>query len=182
MDKQEALEKMLDVFHRYYTVNTETPAAPFAAEAVFHLHNENYFLIKSAKYAEQDSNEYVFFALADTLTPELFEELAARAWEEGLARAEENIKKNHRNSDVSLYILADRVDPACDQVIQKKRMSRSYMLGFRGYSHFRALAYDLSDRRSRFNYMGDTLMRTVRIVFEEKAQPIKKRKLFEPKQ
>ena len=169
MDKKEALERLLPVFGRFYTVNTDTPAKPFCAEAVFHLHNENYFLLKSAKYAEQDSNEYVFFAFADTLTPGLFNELSSRAWEEGLSRAD--IRANHRNSDVSLYILADRTDPEAFRLLKKARLSKSYRFGFHGYSHFRVIALDLGRLSYFHNYMGDLLARTIKIAFPEALLP-----------
>ena len=165
MNRFDALEHLLTVFNRFYTVNRESPAKPFSAEAVFHLHNENYFLLKSAKYAEQDSNEYVFFALTENLTPELYRELASRAWEEGLSRAE--VKQNHRNSDVSLYILSERISPETVRLIKKARLSKSYRLGFYGYSHFRVISYDPLTGRYVHNYMGDLLARTIKIAFPD---------------
>ncbi|MBE5996419.1 MAG: hypothetical protein E7240_03565 [Lachnospiraceae bacterium] len=165
MDRFEALDHLLTVFNRFYSVNKESPAEPFAAEAVFHLHNENYFLLKSAKYAEQDSNEYVFFALAENLTPESYKELEEKAWAEGLSRTE--IKQNHRNSDVSLYILSEGISPETIRMIKKTRLSKSYRFGFYGYSHFRVISYDPLSNRFVHNYMGDLLARTIKIAFPD---------------
>ncbi|MBQ9827809.1 MAG: hypothetical protein IJM62_03915, partial [Lachnospiraceae bacterium] len=67
MDRQEALDKILLSYKGYYDINTETPAAPFAAEAIFSLHDEKYFLVKSAKLSEADIKEYVYFASVDRL-------------------------------------------------------------------------------------------------------------------
>lgn len=168
MNRFEALEKLLRVFSRFYTVNQDTPSEPFAAEAVFHLHNENYFLLKSAKYAEQDSNEYVFFALEPSLTPEIYKELEQKAWAEGLSRAV--VRPNHRNSDVSLYILTEQSAPDVNRLIKKARLSKTYRLGFYGYSHYRVLAFDVAKNRYVHNYMGDLLERTIKIVFPEASR------------
>ena len=56
-----AFEKIIESFKRYYDVSTENIEKPFAAEAVFKSHNEQYFLLKIAKVADIDSNEFVFF-------------------------------------------------------------------------------------------------------------------------
>ena len=165
MNKEEALAKLLPVFGRYYNVNTTSPAEPFRAEAVFHLHNENYVFVKSAKIAEQDTNEYVFFAIEEELTEERFHFLKEKAWQEGLSRAV--IGENHRNSDVSLYIIADRIGPVCRKAVQKCRLSKTYRLGFRGFSHFRVAAIDLTSHSAVHNYMGDILMRNIQNVFPD---------------
>ena len=60
---QEALDKLLPSFRRYYNVKTEDVAAPFVAEAVFQSHNEQYFLIKSARISEANSNEFAYFQI-----------------------------------------------------------------------------------------------------------------------
>ena len=164
-DRTEALEKLLSVFHRYYNIEREKPAEPFAAEAAFHEHNENYVFTKRVKIGEQDTNEYVFFALAETLTPQNYDIFKERAWEEGLSRAV--IGENHRNSDISLYILANRIDPEAGKLIEKSRLSKTYRFGFRGYSHYRVIAYDLSSGKYVHNYMGHLLAKTIRNVFPE---------------
>ena len=67
MSKEEVLERALRSYMAYYDVERETPEEPFAAEAAFHSHSSTYFLTKSATIGEAESNEYVFFALADRL-------------------------------------------------------------------------------------------------------------------
>ena len=53
----EALDQVLEAYKRYYTIDRDTPTAPFDAEAVFDMHGEQYFLIKSAKITDIDSRE-----------------------------------------------------------------------------------------------------------------------------
>lgn len=107
MSKEEVLERALRSYMAYYDVERETPEEPFAAEAAFHSHSSTYFLTKSATIGEAESNEYVFFALADRLDEELFRKLDHAAWEKGLARVKPHA--NHRNSDISLVVIASSV-------------------------------------------------------------------------
>ncbi|MCR5162088.1 MAG: hypothetical protein K6C06_09985, partial [Lachnospiraceae bacterium] len=109
LERLEALEQLCKAYSGYYTIDRENPAEPFAAEAEFRMHDEQYFLIKAAKYTEYDSNEFVYVALPEHLDPKNFAELDARAWELGTKKVEP--KKNHRNSDVTLIILTDTMDP-----------------------------------------------------------------------
>ena len=88
MTVSEAMEKLLHSYEIYYNVNRETPTEPFVAEAVFHSHDEQFFLVKSAKLSEAESHEYVFFAEEETLTAERLQFLADTAWAEGTSRVE----------------------------------------------------------------------------------------------
>ena len=163
MDRNEALETLLRSYRGYYNINTETPAEPFAAEATFELHDEQYFLMKSAKLSEADAKEFVFFASVDELTPEVFKTLDEASWETGMSRVVP--KTNHRSSDVSLIILADRVDEACRGLIRKANRSKSYKWGFHGYSHYRLIALDLSTGATIRNRMGESLEKTISKIF-----------------
>ena len=108
MEMTEALGKLLRSFERYYDVRREQVTEPFAAEAEFSLHDEQYFLVKSARLAEADSKEYVYFATADRLDGIGFAALDRAAWEKGLARVKPHA--NHRNTDIVLVILADHIE------------------------------------------------------------------------
>lgn len=155
MTRQEALEKLLTAHSGYYTINRENPSAPFAAEAEFRLHDEQFFLIRSAKISEVDSREYVFFALTDTLDPETFRKLEETAWKTGLSRVE--LTAFHRNSDVSLYILAKRIPAEVRRMVKKSRRYKSYRFGLQGWSASRLLAWDLSDNTVVHNARGSNL-------------------------
>ena len=151
-----ALEELCKAYSGYYTINRESPAEPFAAEAEFRMHDEQYFLIKAAKYTEYDSNEFVYVALPEHLDPQSFAELDARAWELGTKKVEP--KKNHRNSDVTLIILTDAMDPETETLVRKAKHYQSYgFLGLRGWSHYRVIVYDLSKGQLTHNRMGENL-------------------------
>ena len=165
MTQREALDMLLKAYSGYYNINTETPAEPFAAEAEFRLHDEQYFLIRSAKISEADSREHVFFALADTLDMDSFRQLDAAAWETGLSRVE--LSRYHRNTDVILYILADHIPEDVRHAVRKTRHYKSYRFGLQGWSSCRLLAYDLSERTAVHNAQGDNLRKVVENSFRQ---------------
>lgn len=155
MNRQEALEQLLKAFTKYYTVNTQSPAYPFAAEAVFSSHGEQYFLFKSAKLSEIDNNEYVFFALEETLTPERVDELCEQAWKEGTGRM--HIASGHRNSDVTVFILTDHMDAQTKKHIESVKRSVTYRFGLWGWSDLKLIAYEISTGEHARNRRGRDL-------------------------
>lgn len=161
----EALDQLCRAYSGYYTIDRETPSEPFAAEAEFRMHDEQYFLIKAAKYSEYDSNEFVYVALQDHLDPESFAALDARAWELGIKKVRP--KQNHKNSDVTLIILTDTMDPAAELLVRKAKHYQSYgFLGLRGWSHYRVIVYDLSNGTLTHNRMGETLRETLSKIYQ----------------
>ena len=103
----EALERVLRSYQTYYNIKTEAVEPPFAAEAIFGSHNEQYFLIKKAKVADIDTNETVYFATEESLSKDRLLELDSIAWERGTANVQPS--SNHRNSDV----VPDHSDRSC---------------------------------------------------------------------
>lgn len=155
MNKQDFLEASLKAFTRYYNVKTEDVQAPFCAEAEFISHNEQYVLLKSAKIADIDSNEFIYFALSGKLTKEELSSLDTTAWERGLSKIHPG--PGHRNSDVTLIIIADSIEADAFKSVKKCRHSKSYKMTFWGYSHYKLVAIDLSLGRLTTNYQGETL-------------------------
>lgn len=155
MNSSEALNKLLPSYKSYFDIKTENVTPPFTAEAEFHSHNEQYILIKAAKIASMDSHEYVFFAADDSqknLTSQKFIELDKIAWETGISRV--NPVENHKNSDVTLILLFDTIEPEAEKLIKKAKHSKTYMLGFRGYSNYSVIALSLSDNKIVYNRFG----------------------------
>ncbi len=159
MKNNEVLDKVLRSFQHYYDIKTEGVSSPFSAEAVFHAHTEQYFLVKAAKLSDIDSNEYVFFALTDTLTEENLLHFDDCAWKEGLSRVKP--APGHRNSDISLVILADAIDESALKKIKKLRHYKSYKFSFYGWSNYRLFAYDLSRGKGASNRLGKDLKRYI---------------------
>ena len=169
MNSNGVLGKLLHSFERYYNISTENIESPFSAEAVFKSHNEQYFLVKAAKLADIDSNDFVYFFENDggsessvsdvSLSAEKLSQIADAAWKRGLSRI--NPYYGHRNSDVTLIVLADKIDEESFKKIKKLNLYKSYKFGLYGWSGFRALAYETSTGRAVTNRRGADLKKLV---------------------
>lgn len=160
MNITEALDKILCSFKKYYNIKTGDQAeAPFAAEAEFISHNEQYFLIKRAKVADIDSNEYVYFYAADEVNHDTLQELDETAWNRGMARVTPGY--SHRNSDVTLIIIADRLSPEVKAAVPQLKHYKSYMFMLHGWSHYRLIALELSTGDLVYNRQGQSLKKLV---------------------
>lgn len=155
MTREEMLKKMLRSFAAYYDINTETPAAPFAAEAVFHSHSDAYFLVKSAAIGEAESHEYVFFASVDQLDSSLLASLNQTAWDTGISRVKPH--SSHRNTDVTLVVAASSVTEEAKAQIPRLKHYKNYRMSLHGFSHYHLIVADLSSGDLTCNRQGRSL-------------------------
>ena len=159
------LEKLLKAYERYYSINKENVKEPFDVEAKFVMHGEQYILVKAARIADIDANEFVYFKLEDDLSLEQLKNLADKAWKCGL----ENFVPyyGHKNSDVTLIVIADSL---CDDVkknIRKVKHSVSYKLGLYGWSNFKLAVKDLSTGMVYCNRMGSDVKKMIQKIQAE---------------
>lgn len=159
MTAREALPSLLKSFVRYYDIKDEGVEAPFAAEAEFHSHEEQFFLVKQAKLSESESKEFVFFAVSSHLTLDEAKLLDETAWNRGLSRVFPH--DGHRNSDVVLVILADQVDAEAAAYLKKCKRYESYRHTLHGWSHYRVIVREMSTGKLTFNRMGRTLKKVL---------------------
>lgn len=162
MTAREALPLLLKSFVAYYDVSEENVPAPFAAEATFHSHEEQFFLVKQAKLSESESKEFVFFGVTEHLTLELAKQMDEAAWEIGLSRVVPH--DGHRSSDVVLFILADVIDEDAKNYLKKLRRYQSYHHSLHGWSHYRVIAQEMSTAKPVFNRMGRPLKKILRNI------------------
>ena len=151
----ETLEKVLQMYGQYYKVKRDEVAPPFAAEAESSVVDELLSGFKTVKISSAESREIVFFAAEEELTADLAQRLAEAAWTEGLSRVRPG--PNHRNTDVILVMLADRIDPEAADVLKKTRHSKNFMLTFHGWSVLRLIAIETPSRNMVCNRMGHDL-------------------------
>ena len=162
MTPQEALERLLPSYHRYYDIVSDPPA-PFAAAAEFHSHGESYLLIKSAKLWEMDSNEYVYIAAENALNAETLSERIETAWALTMPRVEPT--ENHRNSDVTVIFLTPSLEKDARRLVRRTVRSRGYQHGLRGWSNLRLGAIELSNGRITCNRHGRDLKKLLSNIF-----------------
>lgn len=165
MESYDALRKVLRAFKKFYTVKACDVDAPFCALAEFHAHGEQFFLTKAAKVADIDTNEYVFFAQEKFLDAAKLATLAETAWKRGL-----NFVKpyfGHKNSDVSLVLLADESDSDAKKFVRKLHRYKSYKFGIYGWSAFNISFCDFSSRKIFSNSRGANLKQNLqKILFQ----------------
>ncbi len=159
MSTDETLLSLLPLFRNYYNIKTEDVEAPFEAEAAFESHNEQYYLVKAAKVADVNINEYVYFAKCDTLGADELRLFDETAWERGIAKAKPGY--DHRNTDVTLYIVADTIGDDIKKQIKKTRRYKSWKWGFNGWSNYRLVAIECSTGKAFYNHQGRSLKKLV---------------------
>lgn len=167
MNHSELIEKLLKAYEVYYNVNRETPEAPFFAEAVFHSHDEQYFLIRSARISETETHEYVYFADTETLDAKQLQTLADTAWERGLSNVKPH--KDHQSSDISLILLADQISEDVKKELPKLKKYKSYRFSLHGWSHFRLIALEVSTGKLIHNRQGESLKKLLGNIYSTAA-------------
>ena len=155
MTVEEAIQRLLKSYKRYYNINTESAAKPFAAEATFHTHDEQYFLVKAARLAEADAHEYVFFATGQDVGLTEVQNLEEAAWTEGLSRVVPHI--NHRSSDITLIILSEHISKDAASYIKKIKRYKSYRHTLQGWSNYSVVAMETSTGDFFCNRRGKNL-------------------------
>ena len=168
MTGQEVCDLILLSYESYYNVNRETPAPPFVAEAVFHSHDRQFFLVRSATISESESNEYVFFAVCDTLDTDALSRFDEAAWAEGISRITPH--KDHRNSDITLVVIADSIPAETVPVVKKLRHYKSYRCGFMGWTNYRIIVLDSSFSSLVCNHQGKSLKKLFRSIIKKQEK------------
>lgn len=156
------IDRVLKAFERYYDVKKDDIEPPFCAEAVFNSHTEQYFLVKEAKLSEADSNEYVFFGKTQELGKMLLEDLCLTAWKRGLVKAVP--RYGHRNSDVSLIILSEKIDQDAIKLAKKINFFKSYKFGLWGFSRFKLIIKELPSGIIAYNRFGSEYRKILKSI------------------
>ncbi|MEE3395017.1 MAG: hypothetical protein VZQ97_03740 [Candidatus Onthomonas sp.] len=160
--RAEFLDRLLAAFQRYYNISRENATPSFAAEAAFHSNNEQYFLFKSAKLSDAESHEYIFIASEEHLDLADAERLDRLAWETGLSRVTPH--SGHRNTDITLILLADTIAPEAMAMVKKTHRYQSYRHMLHGWSDYRLVALELSTGQLTYNRKGQSLRKLFRNI------------------
>ena len=145
MENDEVLKKLEMSFSHYYTIKKDDILKPFVMEAEFQSHTEQYFLVKAAKLSDIDSRDFVFFASEEVLSSERLSELESAAWQSGLSRVHPYY--GHKNSDITLVIISQKIDTDTFKKIKKLNHYKSYSFGIKGWSRFRVIALEISSKK-----------------------------------
>ncbi len=162
MAQNDPLERLLRSFRNYYNVQTEDVDPPFDAEAEFHSNQEQYFISKKLKLSEADSNEYVYIAVREFLDEPEFLILDDAAWALGCSRIVPG--PEHRNSDITLIVLAEKVDKAAAAAIAAVHRYKNYRFTFYGWTQYRVAVFELSTKTAITNKQGRSLAQLVNSI------------------
>ena len=144
------------------------------AAVLFAAKQEQYFLMKSARLNEIESNEYVFFAKREYLTLDVLKELDRAAWERGLERVRPN--PNHKSTDITLIVITEAFEDSIRRNIRSFRHSKSYSFGFQGFSNYKLAVTGTSTGQTCFNGQGTALKKLVADIYQSKSFQEKERK------
>lgn len=153
MSKEEIFDKLTEAYGGYYNINKDGVLEPFDATGYLSNEARQYFLVKAAHIASVNSYEYVYFKKCTELYGSLLDELDEKAWEDGISRVEPST--DHKNTDVSLIVITDRVSDDLKGGIEKYKHSKNYKLGLYGFSNYRLVVIEapkglvLTNRRGR---------------------------------
>ena len=167
MTLNEALERLLLAFERYYNIRREDVTPPFQAEAEFLQHDERYFLTRSVKLSESDARETVYFATVEALDAATFARLDEAAWRDGLSRL--TPRWGHRAADVRLVILTNRLEADAAEAIRRTSRSKGYAFSLKGWSNYRLIAMELPTGTVVTNRLGRPLKDALRKILQSKG-------------
>ena len=157
-------ERLMAAYSVYYDVRRESTSPPFDAEARFSTRESRYFFTRSMTLSEEASHEIVYFALRPRLERATLDELDALAWERGLAEAKPG--PDHKNTDVTLFVVADAVADGLKKRVGSYTHSKLDRFGLWGFSNYRLAVVETSTGGAFFNRHGRVLKKLVKDLLQ----------------
>lgn len=159
--RKNILERLLAAHEAWFDVarDVEFAGRTFPGYAELHSSTEGYVLTKRAKLWGASSHEYLFFAMADRLNREAFDDMASFMTTEALGKVEAG--PEHMVSYLSLVIIASSMDDEVRRAVRKTRFRKSFRCGLRGWTDLRIAVIDLSASSVTTNAMGEELRATL---------------------
>lgn len=187
MGREEAVERLLAGYRRYYTitrfdggreeearglqeaVHIQKPffsgQAELSAVCEYYEAGEKYFLFHSAKLWSTAQEEFVFLFQVPRLTLTVFRELAHFAYEAGMDMA--HIGPGHMYTYISPVFICDSMDEEAAKALMKCHHYKSFRFSFHGWMEFHAGALELGRGRFCFNRAGRCMEKGLRKVFAD---------------
>ena len=168
MDKNEALEKLLNAYSHSYDIfrDVEVEGGHYPAAAFFYLRDEHYLVRRDKQFYATEQHDYTYFYLTDRLDAETLR----RQIELSKAAGMKEIKphKEHMCSYVTLVILADAIAPEAVKRIKRTRFRKNFLFSFHGWMEYRIAAMDCSAARFYSNGDGREVRKTLEQNFKAK--------------
>ncbi len=128
MTKEEVLERLVGAYTAYFNIrrDTELNGLPVAMDAEYHVRNEQYVLSREAKLWEAENDEYAFVVVLEELDPENLRAYYDAVLKEGMSRVDP--RANHMRTDITMLVLADRIQPEAAASSQKAQVLQEFSL------------------------------------------------------
>ena len=153
MNRQEMVKRLLNSYESYFDiVPCEDNAIGLVARCDFHVHNEKYVLVKSARLWEADCHEYVYVFSVDNLTEEVFGKCESFVCEDGFSRVVP--KSGHMYTYITAVFVCDDFTKDAVRRLKKSKHYKSYKFTLHGWADFRTFAIRASDKALYHNPAG----------------------------
>lgn len=191
MGRDEAVERLLSGYRRYYTITrfdgVREEEARGLAEAVhlqkpffsggselsavceYYEQGEKYILFHSAQLWSTAQEEFIFLFKVPRLTLAVFRELSEYAYEAGMDMA--HIGPGHMYTYISPLFICDSIDEEARKALEKCHRYKSFRFSFHGWMEFHAGALELTGGHFYFNRAGRCMEKGLRKVFADYPLP-----------
>ncbi len=170
MDKNEALEKLLNAYSHNYDITRDVAVegGRFPAAAFFFLRDEHYLIRRDKKFYATEQHDYTYFYLTEHLDVETLRSQIALSKSAGLSEVKPH--KEHMCSYVTLVILADVIDPEAKKLIKRTRFQKNFRLALHGWMEYHIAAMECSTLDILSNPAGREVRKTLEGNFAPRAK------------
>lgn len=161
MNKQEALEKLLNAYSHHYDIarDVRVEGGSFPAAAFFSLRDEHYLVRRDKIFYATEQHDYTYFYLTDHLDADALREQIELSRRAGLKEIRPG--REHMCSYVTLVILADVIDPEAKKLIRRIRFQKNFRLALHGWMEYHIAAMECSTLSFLSNPAGRAARKTL---------------------
>lgn len=143
MTRQEAVEKLLDIYAGYYNITkNETEDECFIARCDYFEDASRYVVSKKAELWHSKCEEFLYLFSVKHLDLYTFEKYKEFAYRDGMARL--NIGPGHMYSFISPVFVCDTCDADAAKALKKCRIYKSFKFSLHGWMDFHLAAVLIS--------------------------------------
>lgn len=150
--REELTDKILDSYRAYFDVNPLEGQKGLVARCDFHVHNEKYVLVKSAKLWQADCHEYVYVFSVPSLTQDVFKSCEEYVCREGFSLVEP--KEGHMYTYITAVFVCDDFTKEAAGLLKRSRRYKSYKFSIHGWAELRVFAVRAEDKKLISNGAG----------------------------
>ena len=129
--RNEIVERLLDTYSSWYTLERPEGEEPLTAKGEFHEHGTGYLFTKKAEMWTADCHEYLYIYSMPQLTTEAFTACLDRT--RSLGEPLVQPQKNHKSTYLTMVIVCDTADEDALKALKKCRVRKSFHFSLYGW-------------------------------------------------